>query len=80
MDEDLDTYKNNAQMESEVGDRIEKTFVPMRNAVFLMLAANRAVVAGASTLVTGVCQEDNANYPDCRQVLLTPVPTQSILH
>lgn len=69
-DEDLDTYQNNAQMEAEVGNRVEKTFVPMRNAVFFMLAANRAVCAGASVLVTGVCEADNANYPDCRSTFI----------
>ncbi len=66
-DEQLELYENHATMENIIGDRIEKTFVPMRNAVFLMLAANRAVVAGLNTLVTGVCQADNANYPDCRR-------------
>lgn len=64
--EQLELYDNHDEMEQIIGDRVEKTFVPMRNAVFLMLAANRAVVAGSAQLVTGVCQADNANYPDCR--------------
>lgn len=68
--EELETYENHDQMEAVIGDRVEKTFVPMRNAVFLMLAANRAVVKGCASLVTGVCQADNANYPDCRQVFV----------
>lgn len=68
--EQLEQYKNHAQMESVIGDRIEKTFVPMRNAVFLMLAANRAVVAECSALIMGVCEGDNANYPDCREVFI----------
>lgn len=63
---ELETYKNHDEMERIIGDRVEKTFVPMRNAVFLTLAANRAIVRGALHLVTGVCQADNANYPDCR--------------
>lgn len=68
--EQLETYANHDEMEAIIGDRVEKTFVPMRNAVFLMLAANQAVAAGSGVLVTGVCQADNANYPDCRQVFI----------
>jgi 7-cyano-7-deazaguanine synthase len=46
---------------------LEKTFVPMRNQLFITLAANRAFCMGASILVTGVCQEDFGGYPDCRE-------------
>lgn len=63
----LAKYENFQKMEEEVGDKIEKTFVPMRNTFFLTLAANRAVAVGAGVLVTGVCQGDNANYPDCTE-------------
>jgi 7-cyano-7-deazaguanine synthase len=45
---------------------LEKTFVPMRNQLFLTVAANRAFCRGANTLVTGVCEEDYGGYPDCR--------------
>lgn len=68
--EELETYKDYASMDAIIGDRVEKTFVPMRNALFLTLAANRAIAIGASVLVTGVCQADNANYPDCRQTFI----------
>lgn len=46
---------------------IEKTFIPMRNQLFLTLAANRAVEQNARWIYTGVCETDFGGYPDCRR-------------
>lgn len=67
---ELETYSDFGTMDAIIGDRVELTFVPMRNAFFLTLAANIALEADCFDLVTGVCQQDNANYPDCRDVFI----------
>lgn len=67
MNENLELYENYTEMDAIIGDRRELTFVPMRNALFLTLAANFAVSMDIFDIYTGVCEADNANYSDCRQ-------------
>lgn len=50
---------------------LEKTFVPGRNALFLVLAANYAMAHTIRDIVLGVAQEDFGGYPDCRQRFIT---------
>lgn len=45
---------------------VEPTFVPCRNALFMVLAANRAVDLDCDRIILGVSQEDFGGYPDCR--------------
>lgn len=62
---ELEKYNDYNHMEEVIGDRVEHTFVPMRNSLFLTVAANRAVTLGCNDMFIGVSQDDNANYPDC---------------
>jgi len=67
---DLELYTDYESMSEVIGNRQEVTLVPMRNALFLTIAANRAEAKNIKTIVTGVCQMDDANYDDCRQLFI----------
>lgn len=74
----LESYDNFNIMTDIIGSRVEVTFVPMRNALFLILAANRAKILGASDIVIGLCNGERSNYPDCTPKFLEDI-TRAII-
>ncbi len=50
---------------------VPNTFVPGRNAFFLLAAAVYARELGWREIVTGVCEVDSSGYPDCRAEFIT---------
>lgn len=64
VDTDQDLEKHEGLNEFQGG--VQPTFVPGRNILFLVLAANIALSKGCNKLVTGVCEEDFGGYFDCR--------------
>ncbi len=70
---ELETYPDFDTMTKVIGDRVELTFVPLRNTLFLVVAANRAIRHNATDLVTGVCCADGANYPDTTALFIQSV-------
>lgn len=67
---ELESYSSPDEMNGVIGGRRELTFVPMRNALFLTIAANRSESIGGADIITGVCAMDNANYDDCRKTFI----------
>ena len=68
-DHDLEQYEDYTVLPGG----LEKTFVPMRNQLFLTIASNRAFVLACDVLITGVCEEDYGGYPDCRREFIDAI-------
>ena len=51
----------------EINNELPSNFTAGRNLLFLIIASSYAAQIGANDLVTGVCQTDFNNYPDCRR-------------
>jgi len=54
---------------------LPSSFVPGRNILLLGCAAAYGLTRGLSTLVSGICQEDEAGYPDCRAAFASALQT-----
>lgn len=51
----------------EDNDDLPASFVPNRNALFILLTHSYAQKIKADTIITGVCETDFSGYPDCRR-------------
>lgn len=70
---ELETYSDFDTMTKVIGERVELTFVPLRNPLFLVVAMNRAVHFNCTNLVTGVCCADGSNYPDTTNLFIQSI-------
>lgn len=64
---DLALSAEGGRSDSVMPQGLPTSFVPGRNALFLVLAVAHAVSRGSRDVVTGVCQTDYSGYPDCRR-------------
>jgi 7-cyano-7-deazaguanine synthase len=54
---------------------VPASFVPARNALFLVLAHAYAQEIGAKYIYGGMCQTDYSGYPDCRETFVRAMET-----
>jgi 7-cyano-7-deazaguanine synthase len=69
----LEEYSSVTEMDAKLQDRVELTFVPGRNAVFLALAYSYATAWGYDAIMTGVNAADAGNYPDCTPAFVSSI-------
>ena len=67
-DNELELYDSYEQMKEIIGSRVETTFVPNRNALFMLLASSYAIEKDVYTICTGIRATEN--YPDCSRVFV----------
>lgn len=63
----------------EIDSSLPASFVPGRNAIFLMTAASFAYNRKIKDLVGGMCQTDYSGYPDCRKDFVDSLQTTASL-
>jgi 7-cyano-7-deazaguanine synthase len=67
------TGKGDMNARHEDNPELPASFVPNRNALFILLAHSFAQKTKVNTLITGVCQTDYSGYPDCRIEFITSI-------
>jgi 7-cyano-7-deazaguanine synthase len=67
----MDAFKDYAEAQAKLHDKIEPAFVPMRNSIFLDLAINYALCEGIKDIYSGISKEDGETVPDCSASWLT---------
>jgi len=64
----------NSELKNPTGEvkenKIPISFVPGRNIIFISFAAAFCYDKNINNIVTGVCQADYSNYPDCREIFI----------
>ena len=55
---------------STFNNKLPASFVPGRNVILLTIAAIHASWKNINTVVAGMCQTDEAGYPDCRDTFI----------
>jgi 7-cyano-7-deazaguanine synthase len=72
MDKGADINKAKDRVQSE---SVSSAFVPNRNTLFLTITHAYAQTIKAGTIYTGVCQMDEAGFPDCRNSFIESMQT-----
>ena len=65
---ELELYASYEEMQEIIGNRVETTFVPNRNAIFMLLASSFALEKDVYTICTGI--RETENYPDCSRLFV----------
>ena len=75
----LTEHDKDASAQHDLNPDLPASFLPGRNALFLTIAASKAVTLGVNDLVGGMCQTDYSGYPDCRRVFIDSIQTTMTL-
>lgn len=67
------TSSGDVNQSHEDKPELPASFVPNRNALFILLAHSVAQTRKADFLITGVCETDYSGYPDCRSVFVDSI-------